>query len=278
MGSQPLRLQKNLVAGLVCKPVDLVFHAGAIARTNAFDLSGEHGAAVKARADDVVGTLVGMGNPARHLLRMHVCSTHITKDGHLGRHTAGHTVSGLFEALAEVNRAAINSGGRTGFEAALWQLQFFQTRRQTHGWRIARTTSGIVAKSYVDFSVQEGASRQHHRRRTKLNARLGDRTHHPIALNHQVFYRLLEKPQIRLVLQHASNGGLVQNAVRLRTGCAHGWPFRAVQNTKLDTALVCCQGHCASQRVNLFHQVAFADTANRRVATHLAQGFNVVGE
>jgi hypothetical protein len=44
---QPLGLQKDLVAVLVGKPVDLVFHTRAIARAHALDLAGEHRAAVK---------------------------------------------------------------------------------------------------------------------------------------------------------------------------------------------------------------------------------------
>jgi hypothetical protein len=44
---QAFGLQKDLVAVLVRKAVDLVFHAGAVARAHAFDLAGEHRAAVK---------------------------------------------------------------------------------------------------------------------------------------------------------------------------------------------------------------------------------------
>ena len=45
--------------------------------------------------------------------------------------------------------------------------------------------------------------------------------HHPVALHHQIVHRLLEQPQVRLVLQHAANRGLVQNAVGLRARGAH---------------------------------------------------------
>ena len=72
-----------------------------------------------------MGALIGMGDPTRYLLGVHICAPNIAKDGHIDRHTAGHAIARLLDALAEVNRAAINSGGRTGFEAALRQLQFF---------------------------------------------------------------------------------------------------------------------------------------------------------
>ena len=66
-----------------------------------------------------MGALIGMGDPARHLLGVHICATHIAKDGHVSRHAAGHAIARLLDALAKVNRAAIDSGGRAGFETAL---------------------------------------------------------------------------------------------------------------------------------------------------------------
>ena len=113
------------MARLVGKTVDFVFDARAVTWADTFDLAGKHGTTVKARADDVVGTLIGMGDPARYLLGVHVCATHIAKDGHVGRHSTKHTVSGLLHALAKVNCAPIDSWGRTGFKTALRQLQFF---------------------------------------------------------------------------------------------------------------------------------------------------------
>ena len=113
------------MARLVGKTVDFVFDARAVTWADTFNLAHKHGTAVKARADDVVGAFIGMGDPARHLLGVHVCATHITKDGHVGRHSTKHTVSRLLHALAKVNRAPIDSWGRTGFKTALRQLQFF---------------------------------------------------------------------------------------------------------------------------------------------------------
>ena len=46
VGVQALGLQENLVAVLVGKAVDFVFHTGAVTRPHPFDLAGEHGAAV----------------------------------------------------------------------------------------------------------------------------------------------------------------------------------------------------------------------------------------
>ena len=103
-----------------------------------------------------------------------------------------------------------------------------------------------MAESDVDLSIQEGARGKHHGCRAKLYARLGNGAHHPIALDHQVLYRLLKERQVRLVFQHATNGGLVQNTVGLGARCANCRAFGTVQNTKLDTTLVRRQTHGAA--------------------------------
>ena len=132
----------------------------------------------------------------------------------------------------------------------------------------------------MNFAIQESTRRQNHCFGTKANAHLRDSPHHAvfcaIGLHHEVVHRLLEKPQVFLVFKAAANGGLVQNTIGLRARCANGRAFGAVQDSKLDAALIRCDAHGTTQSVHLFHKVALANTANRRVAAHLAQGFDVV--
>ena len=99
MGTQALGLQKDLVAVLAGKAVDLVFHARAITRAHPVDLAGEHGAAVKARTNDLVGALVGVGDPAGHLLRMGDVLTHEAEHRHGVALAAFHAVAGLTQAF-----------------------------------------------------------------------------------------------------------------------------------------------------------------------------------
>jgi hypothetical protein len=128
------------VAVLVGKAVDLVFHARAIARAHALDLAGEHGAAVKAGADDLVRALIGVGDPAGHLLGVHVRTAHEAEHRHpaLGVHATGDAVAGLLGAFRKIDGAAIQARRRAGLQTPLRQLQFFQPRRQAHGGRITR--------------------------------------------------------------------------------------------------------------------------------------------
>ena len=95
VGAKPFRLQKNLVAVLASTAVDLVFHAGAIAWADAVNLAGEHRAAVKTGADDLVGALIGVGHPAGHLLGMGDALAHEAEHRHRVALAAGHAVTRL---------------------------------------------------------------------------------------------------------------------------------------------------------------------------------------
>ena len=132
----------------------------------------------------------------------------------------------------------------------------------------------------MNFAIQECTRRQNHRFGAKANAHLRDSPHHTvfcaIGLHHEIIHRLLEQPQVFLVFKAASNGGLVQNTIRLSARCANGRAFGAVQDSKLNAAFIGCDAHGTTQSVHLFDQVALANTANGRVATHLAQGFDIV--
>ena len=260
------------MAGLVGEAVDLVLHAWAIAGPHPFDLAGEHRAAVEAGADDRVGSLIGVSDPAWQLRRMHGRIAHEAENGNRPR------VARLLLAFRKVDGAAVQPRRRSRLQARLRQLQLLQPRRQRQGRRIPRPPRLVIAHADMNASVQEGARGQHHCSRSKTDADLGDRADNPITLHHQVVDGLLEQGEVRLVLQTAADRGFVEDPIRLRAGGPHGGPLARVQNPELDAAFVGCDRHGAAQRVHLFHQVPLADPADRRVAAHLAEGLDVVGQ
>ena len=88
--------------------------------------------------------------------------------------------------------------------------------------------------------------------------------------------RLLEHVQIRLRLNATTNGRFVQNAIGLAARRAHGRAFRRVERAPLDAGFVGGCGHRAAERVDLAHEMALADPADRGIAAHLADGLDVV--
>ena len=130
----------------------------------------------------------------------------------------------------------------------------------------------------MNAPIQKGAGSQHHRPGAKGNAHLGDGACHPVAFDHQISDCLLKELQMGLVFQHAANGGLVQQAVCLRTGRTHGGPLAAVENAELDAGFVRGQSHGPTQCIHLLDQMPLADATDAGIAAHLPQRLDVVGQ
>ena len=203
MRRQAFRLEEDLVRFLACEAVDLVFDGRAIAGTHALDHARVHGTTVEAGADDVVRLAIRVRDPARYLARVHGRVAHDGKDGH------GIEVARLFLHHGKVNRAAIDARRRARFQAALRQLQFLQAGGQRNGGRVAGAAGRVIIQAHVDLAVEESASRQHHGARQELQTDLRHGADDALAFDDQVIDRLLEQPQIRLVFQARTDGGLV---------------------------------------------------------------------
>ena len=145
------------MASLVGKTIDLVFYARAIAWPNTIDLAGEHRASVKARANDVVGALIGVGDPTSTLFGVHVSAAHETEDGHQRRLAAQHAVTRLFAALGKIDAAPINAWRGARLQPPLRQAKFFQSGGKSPSGRVTCSTRRIVIQAHMDFSIQKGA-------------------------------------------------------------------------------------------------------------------------
>ena len=222
--------------------------------------------------------LVGVGDPAGKLRRMVRRSAQEAEHRNRPACAAGHSVPGLREALGVVNAAAVEARRRSGLESALRQLELLEPRRQALRRRVAGAAGGVIGHANMDAAVEKCAGGQHHRSAAKADADLRHGSHDPIALDHQVVNRLLEDPEMGLTLYAPADRRLVQNAVGLRAGRTHRRPLARIKDAKLNAALVGRLRHRAAQRVDLLDQMALADAANGRVATHLPQRLDVVRE
>ena len=130
----------------------------------------------------------------------------------------------------------------------------------------------------MDAAAEEGTHREHHRSRSELETHLGARTHHAIAFHQQIVDRLLEQGEVRLGFEGAADEAAVEIAVDLGAGRAHRRPLAGVQRAELDTAMIRRRRHDAAECVDLPDQMPFADTADSRIAAHLAEGLDTLGE
>ena len=78
--------------------------------------------------------------------------------------------------------------------------------------------------------------------------------------------------QIRRCGNRGLHGRRIELAIGLRARTAHGRAFAAVQDAKLDAALVGDAAHEAVQSIDFPDQMALAEAANGRIAGHGADG------
>jgi hypothetical protein len=74
------------------------------------------------------------------------------------------------------------------------------------------------------------------------------------------------------------DGLLVERAVGLGAGALDGRTLAAVQEAELDAGAVGRAAHDAVQRIDLAHQMALAQPADRRVAGHRPDAVALVGD
>ena len=192
--------------------------------------------------------------------------------------TGRRIIAGLLGQAAVVDAAAVDARRCAGLEARHPRRDFPQPRGQRERWRLAGATARVVVESHVNTSGKEGADGQHHGRCLEARAGKRDDTAYAAAFDDQVRRFLLEQLEARLVLQHAADGALVELTVGLRARRAYRRALARVQRAKLDAGAVGCARHRATERVDLAHQVALADAANRRIAAHRAELLDALGQ
>lgn len=271
MGGQAFRLDEHLVAVLVGEAMDLVLDRRAVARANTFDHPGVHRRAVEVGGDDLVSTRVGMGDPATDLLGLMLT---LAEEGHQRRGC----ITRLLGHHREIHGTTVDAWRRAGLQATDAQWQLTQAMRQSDGGRITGTAAGVVLQTNVDKSAEESACGQNHGIRVEPEAHLGDHALDLSVFHNQVISSLLKNPQVGLVFQNFAYRSLVQHAVGLRTCGANGWALAAVEDTELDATLVGSSGHGTTKCIDFLDQVALADPTDGRVAAHLAEGLDIVGE
>ncbi|MNE06111.1 hypothetical protein D3C80_986920 [compost metagenome] len=130
----------------------------------------------------------------------------------------------------------------------------------------------------MDDPVEEGAGRQHHGCRADRLPRPGRDADHAIAVHDQTLGRAGHLGQVGIVGQLGLHGFAIETTVDLAARTAHGGALGAVQQTELDAGHIGQTAHDAVQSVDLAHQVPLAQTADGRVATHLADGLELLGQ
>jgi len=130
----------------------------------------------------------------------------------------------------------------------------------------------------MDQTAQESACGQHHGAPTESNAKLGYDAYYSVALENQIVDGLLEERQAWLILQFRPNCLLVEGAISLGASCSYRVALRGVQDPELNARRVGRKCHRATQRIDLFDEMALANATDRGVARHLAKRLDAVSQ
>ncbi len=258
------------------EPHHLVFDRWAIARAGALNLAGIDWRTIKIGADDVMRLPRRPGDAASNLWRRD-CGC---QKGEWRRRF----IACLHIQGCPINRAAIKARRRAGLQPPHAQAQtikrFGQTDRRTLH-RVRATTRGSTARGYLaladmDQPIQECAGGQNHSPgRDHLPVRQDDAGRSAVAQN-QIFGGRFHDGQVRYCSQRGLHRLTIKLAVGLGARAAHRRALAPVQKPELDSRRIRDPAHQPIQRINLAHQMALAQPANRRVAGHLANGRNLV--
>jgi hypothetical protein len=175
------------------------------------------------------------------------------------------------------DRTAVETRRRARLEAPQSEPEPLQRRRHPVGCGIAGAAGGHRLLTDMDNAAQERPCREHHAGRRQPAPVAGDHAPDPAPVAEQhILDGGRENLEVFLVLESPSHFRPVQCAVSLGARAPHGRALASVEHPKLDAGAVDDPAHDAVQRVDLPHEVAFAEATDRRVAGHLANGLEPV--
>src|SRR5262249_1164641 len=144
--------------------------------------------------------------------------------------------------------------------------------------RVSGTTALVVIESHVNTSAEERPDGQNDGWRLEGDSRYRNDAFHFTACDDQVSSFLLEKGEIRLVLENRADPPAMELAVSLRPGRTDSRTFARVQRAELNSRAIGGARHGTSERIDLANEVALPDSPYGGIAAHLPQGFDALGE
>ena len=284
------------MALLLGKTHHLVLDRRAIAGSNPLNAAAIHGRFVQIGPDDLVGLRRGVGDPAGNLFHVeHFRPPAVEgEQGTAAQFRAGgsriglfidaagqvaegrwRAVAGLDFALGEVDAAAVDAAGGAGFEAFHLKTELLEAVRQG-GNGVAHASTRLVLQADMEQAAHEGARGNDHGLGLVDHAQAGADAGHLVVRHQNLGGVALVQVEVGLVFNQPLHAELVSLLVALRTRRLHRRPFAGVEHAKLDAGGVGVQAHDPTQSVDLAHDVALGQAADRRIAGHLGDGVEVL--
>ncbi len=178
-----------------------------------------------------------------------------------------------------IDGAAIEPRRRARLEATETKTGARQGRGQAEGRRLPDPAGRDLLLADMDEAAQEGPGGEDHAARRDRPTLGGDDPGYPPGLvDHEILGTPCPERKVRLLRQQCLHRLAIELAIRLGARPADGGAFAAVENTKLDAGAIDGMAHHPIERVDLAHQMALGQATDRRVARHLADGLDAMGE
>ena len=240
---------------------DFCFDAGAIAWSDALDLSVVERRFRQSAAQHLVNVGIGLASPARKL-----------RQGAQGT-DVGETVVVCFAWLLrhkiKMYRAGIDSDGCACFHAGGADAMFRDGIGQKSSCWLRATASFHLSAAYVHQSVQESACGDDYGARFEASAPHGLDSANSSLFNDDFCGFVLPHIQVGRIFQPASPFLDEARAVTLCPWAPHGRSFRTVQHAELYGAGVRHFARAAAECIYFADNLSFRDAADGRVAAHL---------
>lgn len=214
---------------------------------------------------------IGVGDVAGHLARVLVPPAPAREVYRL-------IIAGLGVEGSVVNARRINARRGPGLEPPDPQRHGAQPLRQGDRRAIAGAATAAVVIADMDRAPQERPHREDHGGGPQLEPHAGHHAADLVMLDDQVMDRVLEQRQGGHLVEETAHGLAIETAVGLGAGCLHGGTLALVEGAELDAGAIRGAAHDPAHGVDLTHQMALADPANGRVAAHLTDTLEALGE
>ena len=188
----------------------------------------------------------------------------------------GRFVAGLLPQPRIIDGAAIEPRGRSGLQTTHAQTETIEAIAQPNGRSLADAARRDAGLAHMDQALQERARGDDDGAAAKFPPACGDHARRCAILDDEVLHWLPDHFKIRLREDRLLHMSAIELSVRLRPRTLDSRSLGAVEHAELDARLVDHAPHQTVERIDLAHEMPFAQTADRRIAGHLADSLELM--